>query len=278
MLVQSRPTDHAKNIGKAYRSQAIELISICLIFSRVAPQFANEDTELTRVLRICDLALSSATDLGQKATDSVNKHFEKATWMLCRYFERWRRRLLSPGIPILPKGGSCTVRLSCGNCALPIGPSSTLLLRNTEDKWRPKMMIKCFSAKPSVSEVLWNFSRYLGRYTDRARITLEQNPHFYSNLPADESAYTHTFKHHPFGELSTALKPHDTNERWALIRKRSPTDADFAKLISNPKTDIQVATYIQETGRLTQEGRWKRSNAEEDRASRATNINNTLHH
>ncbi|KAH9022725.1 hypothetical protein EDB84DRAFT_1509981 [Lactarius hengduanensis] len=111
-------------------------------------------------------------------------------------------------MPILPKGGSCTNT-------------------DSEDKRRPKMTIKfvllrsplaalydpetiivrqMLSAKPSLSEVLWNFSRY----TDRARITLEQNPHFYSNLPADESAYTHTFKHHPFGELSTALKPHDT--------------------------------------------------------------------
>ncbi|KAH9054692.1 hypothetical protein EDB87DRAFT_1688992 [Lactarius vividus] len=62
------------------------------------------------------------------------------------------------------------------------------------------------SANPSLSEILWNFSRY----KDRARITLEQNPHFYSNLPADESVYTHTFKLHPLVDLSTALKPHDT--------------------------------------------------------------------
>ncbi len=62
------------------------------------------------------------------------------------------------------------------------------------------------SAKPSVSEILWNFSRY----KDRARITLEQNPHFYSNLPAEESAYTPMFKRHPLGDLILALKPHDT--------------------------------------------------------------------
>ncbi|KAI9432403.1 hypothetical protein H4582DRAFT_1112410 [Lactarius indigo] len=62
------------------------------------------------------------------------------------------------------------------------------------------------SAKPSLSEILWNF----GRYKDRARITLEQNPHFYSGLPADESAYTPMFKRRPLGELSLALKPHDT--------------------------------------------------------------------
>ena len=39
---------HARNIGRAYRSQAIELISICLIFSRVVPQFAHEDADLRR--------------------------------------------------------------------------------------------------------------------------------------------------------------------------------------------------------------------------------------
>ncbi|KAH9054694.1 hypothetical protein EDB87DRAFT_1425035 [Lactarius vividus] len=197
---------HARNIGRAYRSQAIELISICLTLSRVAPQFAHEDRELMRVLRTCDLAFNSATDSGRKVTDRANKCFEKATRVLCRYFERWHRQFPSPGMPILLKAGSYT---------------------RTEDQWRPKMMIKfillrsplaafhdpetvivrqMLSANPSLSEILWNFSRY----KDRARITLEQNPHFYSNLPADENAYTQTFKHHPLGDLSMALKSHDT--------------------------------------------------------------------
>lgn len=39
---------HARNIGRAYRNQAIELISICLIFSQVAPRHAHEDAELRR--------------------------------------------------------------------------------------------------------------------------------------------------------------------------------------------------------------------------------------
>ncbi|KAH8996044.1 hypothetical protein EDB92DRAFT_1844912 [Lactarius akahatsu] len=180
---------HARNIGRAYRSQAIELISICLTLSRVAPHFAHEDGELMSVLRTCDLALNDAADSGREVNNRANKRFEKATRVLCMYFERWRRRFLSPGMPILPKGGSYTVRLSCSNCALLIGPSSTLILQRTEDQWRPKMMIN--------------------RYKDRARITLEQNPHFYSSLPADESAYTPIFKRRPLGDLSLALKPHD---------------------------------------------------------------------
>ena len=62
------------------------------------------------------------------------------------------------------------------------------------------------SAKPSLSEIMWNFSRY----KDRARITLVQNPHFYSILPTDESIYTPKFQCHPLRDLSVALKPNDT--------------------------------------------------------------------
>lgn len=60
------------------------------------------------------------------------------------------------------------------------------------------------SAKPTLSEILWNF----GRYKDRACINLEQNPHFYSGLPADEAAFTPMFRCHPL-DLSV-LKAHDT--------------------------------------------------------------------
>ena len=59
-----------------------------------------------------------------------------------------------------------------------------------------------FSATPSLPEILWNFSRYEGG----ARITLEQNPHFYLHLPADESAYTPMFQCHPLQDTSVALE------------------------------------------------------------------------
>ena len=61
-------------------------------------------------------------------------------------------------------------------------------------------------ARPSFSEIIWNFSRY----QERARLTLEQNPHFYSRLPEDESAYTPVFKCQPLRDFSTSLKPNDT--------------------------------------------------------------------
>jgi hypothetical protein len=62
------------------------------------------------------------------------------------------------------------------------------------------------SGEPSLSEILWNFGRYQGR----ARVTLEQNPHFYSSLPANESRFTPLFKRHPLRDFRKALKSHDT--------------------------------------------------------------------
>ncbi|KAH8989002.1 hypothetical protein EDB86DRAFT_2831763 [Lactarius hatsudake] len=58
------------------------------------------------------------------------------------------------------------------------------------------------SADPSLPEILWNFSRYKGR----ARITLEQNPHFYLRCPADESAYTPEFRRRPLQDPSGAFE------------------------------------------------------------------------
>ena len=52
--------NHAWNIGRAYRNQALELISICQLLSRIAPpKFVHEDAKLRRYLdtsgfsRIC---------------------------------------------------------------------------------------------------------------------------------------------------------------------------------------------------------------------------------
>jgi hypothetical protein len=65
-----------------------------------------------------------------------------------------------------------------------------------------------FSASPSptLPEILWNFSRYNGR----ARITLEQNPHFYLHFPADESAYMPMFRCHPLQDPSVELEHNGT--------------------------------------------------------------------
>lgn len=54
-----------------------------------------------RVLRVCDLALHSAADSGQKITDKADKRFEKATRVVCGYFMRlWVTILVVPRTPL----------------------------------------------------------------------------------------------------------------------------------------------------------------------------------
>ena len=62
------------------------------------------------------------------------------------------------------------------------------------------------NAGPSLSEILWNFSRYKGC----ARINHEQNPHFYLPFPADESTYTPQLQLYPLQDISGKLKHNDT--------------------------------------------------------------------
>ena len=63
-----------------------------------------------------------------------------------------------------------------------------------------------FNTSPSLPEILWNFSRY----EDRARITLEQNPHFYLHCPVDESEYTPMFQYRSLQGPSLALEHNGT--------------------------------------------------------------------
>lgn len=49
-----------------------------------------------------------------------------------------------------------------------------------------------------LDEVLWNFTQF----EDERRITLHDNPHFYSDLPTSFDAYTAQFKALPIGNFA----------------------------------------------------------------------------
>ncbi|KAH8978305.1 hypothetical protein EDB92DRAFT_1956704 [Lactarius akahatsu] len=104
------------------------------------------------------------------------------------------------------------------------------------------VMSQELSAGPPLAEILWNFSRY----KDRARITLEQNPHFYLRCPANEGAYTPTFRRHPLQESSGALEHNDTDlwkrlvTEWLLDLRRFFLDeqpVEYHDSESRPRLD-----------------------------------------
>ncbi|KAH9021822.1 hypothetical protein EDB85DRAFT_2293351 [Lactarius pseudohatsudake] len=204
--------EHAWSIGRAYRYRALELITICQLISRIAPpKLAHEDAELRRIHRVCDLALRSAAESGMKATDGADERFKEATRVLSGHSER-RNRL---DLPLTVYSRMEIAKLKDSkqrdqSCL--VGPTTTInfvLLRSpllAPDDPEPVIVSQELSASPSLQEILWNFSRY----KDRARITLEQNPHFYLRFPADESAYTPQFQRHPLQDISGTLEQNDT--------------------------------------------------------------------
>ena len=98
--------EHERNIGRAYRNQALELISICRLLSQIAsPKCMHEDAELRRelpftpfalppiifscrIFRKCDKALETAADSGAQVTDVANARFEEAIKLLNSYSEK----------------------------------------------------------------------------------------------------------------------------------------------------------------------------------------------
>ena len=60
------------------------------------------------------------------------------------------------------------------------------------------------SPTAGIEEVLWHFAHF----EDNRRITLHDNPHFYSELPTSPDAYTGQFKAHPIEYF--VLRPNDT--------------------------------------------------------------------
>ncbi|KAI0286459.1 hypothetical protein BC826DRAFT_1189330 [Russula brevipes] len=61
----------------------------------------------------------------------------------------------------------------------------------------PKPIIRCTVVPLNFNEVLWNFSRF----NDNRRITLQDNPHFYLELPTSVDAYTSEFRTLPVQDM-----------------------------------------------------------------------------
>ncbi|KAN0137498.1 hypothetical protein V8E53_004549 [Lactarius tabidus] len=101
------------------------------------------------------------------------------------------------------------------------------------------------SAGPPLPEILWNFSRYRGH----ARITLEQNPHFYLRCPADESTYTPMFRRNPLQDTSGALEDNDTEfwqhlvVEWLLDLQRFVPLFPSGQFLSEVQADIFIDSH-----------------------------------
>ena len=74
-------------------------------------------------------------------------------------------------------------------------------------------MLEVLTNSSNMTEILWNF----GRYKDKKRITVKQNPHFYKSLPGSKEEYGYDFRRHPMTNFVDAPKVHVLTDRLGCV-------------------------------------------------------------
>ncbi|KAH9051166.1 hypothetical protein EDB83DRAFT_2398339 [Lactarius deliciosus] len=205
---------YMKNIGRAYRKQAMELVSICRTFVQAGERSVSQDADLKQVLEVADDALSSAADAKSKTSETADTKFEEVINALSDYEQKYHPKFAQKNDN---KSSSKVLnRLKQSfNAKLVEGPTKVarfLLPGSSLPDRNPSVVEQILGEETSVQEILWNFSRLEGK----KRITLKQNPHFYKGLPSLAREYSDEFTSDPIVKFWDA-----TDEIWVLTDERS---------------------------------------------------------
>ncbi|KAH9033803.1 hypothetical protein EDB85DRAFT_1950035, partial [Lactarius pseudohatsudake] len=246
---------YMKYIGRAYRRQAMTLISICRDFVQQGEMSILQDGHLRRVLEVADDALISAADSKNKTSVGADKRFEEAINALSAYVQKYHPELQDVAIRMKDaKKYSSNVSeiLKKSFQAKPVeGPTKVVqfLLPDSLPDRNPTVVEQVIGKETSVDEVLWNFSRLKGR----KRITLKQNPHFYKGLPRSALGYSDEFITEPiqnFWDVSG-------EDIWILTDERSrvflETD-EMTRAFGNFWVPHEAIIFKDISGRLVGEG------------------------
>jgi hypothetical protein len=83
-------------------------------------------------------------------------------------------------------------------------------------------MPEVLSDSPSLQEVLWNFCRFKD---EKKRLSLQDNPHFYTELPTSPEAYGDSLKFDPTEDFRHANKFYVLTDRPELVRIMTDQDS-----------------------------------------------------
>ncbi|KAI0251685.1 hypothetical protein BJV78DRAFT_417870 [Lactifluus subvellereus] len=206
---------YMKNIGRVYRKQAMELVSICRLFVQAEKQTFDSDMKLREALEAVDEALKRAAEAKKKTSEEADVKFEEAVRLLSDYEKNYHFR---------PEATNVAKRV--GEAKLKDTSSSTIIsklfhAKPTEDGYSepttvvefllhkslpdssPTIVTQMLSKRSNLQEIFWNFSRMKD---EKKRLTLKQNPHFYEDLPASQEAYGHQFQTNPMKDFVQAPK------------------------------------------------------------------------
>lgn len=217
---------YMKDIGRAYRKQAMELITICRTFVQVGERSVPQDAHLRKVLEVVDDALSSAAETQNKTSKGTDKKVEDAVSALSAYEQKFRskqqnstdgqqiaERMKSAKENDKSSSGILSRLKRCLQAKPVKGPTKVarFLLPGSLSDPNPKVIEQMLGEETSVPEILWNFGRLKGDQ----RITLKQHPHFYRDLPTLPRAYNDGYT------TDAIVKFWDETEIWVLTDKQS---------------------------------------------------------
>ncbi|KAI9432404.1 hypothetical protein H4582DRAFT_1112423 [Lactarius indigo] len=173
----------------------------------------QHDALLKQAMLAADEALLSAINAGEKPMEKLKNRafaaFIEAEWRLFLYERSANPRYsITDLFPRMAgarqidrqsrdhlqrhKGKISTHQLLYDNLSIPTMKVNFVLLRSPLAVPHDPDAItvpQLLSAQPTAGEILWNFARLEGR----ARVTLEQNPHFYVDLPVHEGEFDPEF-------------------------------------------------------------------------------------
>ncbi|KAH9955533.1 hypothetical protein BGW80DRAFT_1450535 [Lactifluus volemus] len=203
---------YMKNIGRAYRKQAIELISACRDFVQAREQSYQSDIELR-------------TEAKGKTSKEADKNFKDATELLGNYERKYRFKgqdsteYEKQHTTFLKKMEEATSKDKSSSMVL-TKMKETLHSINQPGSSIPSLPIpyhgsivvhQTLGKSSNIQEILWNFSRYKGK----KRLTLKENPHFYEHLPCSPEAYGSTFKANAIQDFQRVEKVYVLTDKWA---------------------------------------------------------------
>ncbi|KAH9965839.1 hypothetical protein BC827DRAFT_772497 [Russula dissimulans] len=194
---------YMNNRGRAYRYRAMQIISLCRTFSEASKQDFDQDTELKRVLQVCDDALFWAAASRKAAIAEADHHLDLAIRELRDYESKFhpRKNMVDTGMESAKQDDTRT-RFWKRTKDEPSIVVDFLLLRNPADP-QPIIVKQVLSNGSKLEEVLWNFSRQ-----NQNRLSLTQNPHFYQNLPPSPYSYGDEFIADPIELFQDMLNVH----------------------------------------------------------------------
>ncbi|KAH9169943.1 hypothetical protein EDB89DRAFT_1364293 [Lactarius sanguifluus] len=244
---------HFKNIGRAYQEQATTLIEICRLYAEESPQTYAVNDGLQNIFRLTNTALSAAGRAKKGTTTEATEAFTRLQEEI---------KLFGPLSSRKDTPGGHREKLSDPSTALKSASKRDKKSTSTLSRVKPvfKAPIPSENIKrvnfviieslhkeldnqliihqeiynsTTVAEIVWRFSRFPERSTDRItfgiapKATSKQNPHFYLRLSKYPASFDSEFHKEPLKDLFHDLRHGDTI--YVLLDKSCRLFLDAAK-------------------------------------------------